>query len=104
MTNMVIRYSSVLKSYKPLHSLNTIILVPMQIIEECWERPCKFSTNGCLQVGDRATLKEHMDSCSFRNVECPYWKCALRVSLENVEDHVILAHCSVGWKPWEEIQ
>ena len=38
-----------------------------------------------------------MDNCSFRSIECPYWKCPLRVPLENVENHLEKYHYSVSW-------
>ena len=67
------------------------------MIEQCWERPCIFSVNGCLKVGDIATMKKHSPVCSLRNVECPYWKCPKKVHLQNVTEHMKHAHSAVVW-------
>ena len=67
------------------------------MIEKFWEWPCIFSANGCLKVGDHATMKEHSPVCSLRNIECPYWKCPKKVHLQNVTDHMMNVHSAVVW-------
>ncbi|CAF0860290.1 unnamed protein product [Rotaria sordida] len=67
--------------------------------------PCKYQTNGCLLNLMHKHKLEHEDSCDFRPYMCPCpgASCKWQGSLENVMQHLWLAHKSITTLQGEDI-
>ncbi|CAF2399875.1 unnamed protein product [Rotaria sp. Silwood2] len=67
--------------------------------------PCKYQTNGCLLSLTHKHKLEHEDSCDFRPYMCPCpgASCKWQGSLENVMQHLWLAHKSITTLQGEDI-
>ncbi|UJR36360.1 hypothetical protein I4U23_029086 [Adineta vaga] len=67
--------------------------------------PCKYQTNGCLISLMHKHKLEHEDGCDFRPYMCPCpgASCKWQGSLENVMQHLWLAHKSITTLQGEDI-
>ncbi|CAF2130424.1 unnamed protein product [Rotaria magnacalcarata] len=67
--------------------------------------PCKYQTNGCLSNLVHKHKLEHEDCCDFRPYMCPCpgASCKWQGSLENVMQHLWLAHKSITTLQGEDI-
>ncbi|CAF0782429.1 unnamed protein product [Adineta ricciae] len=67
--------------------------------------PCKYQTNGCLLSLMHKHKLEHEDGCDFRPYMCPCpgASCKWQGSLENVMQHLWLAHKSITTLQGEDI-
>ncbi|UJR09745.1 hypothetical protein I4U23_013974 [Adineta vaga] len=67
--------------------------------------PCKYQSNGCMTNLMHKHKLEHEDSCDFRPYMCPCpgASCKWQGSLENVMQHLWLAHKSITTLQGEDI-
>ena len=65
-----------------------VSLLASTVIENI-EHACKFEAEGCKVKSMVDEVDEHRKGCAYRPVVCPSYKCAKKVSLAHLIDHVM---------------